>query len=495
MKKIVITRLSILFFGLLLLSCTKKDDSPTTPEEGGPDITSFSPTSGPVGTEIFITGKNFGSTVAANTVKIGTTTATVSSASTTELFITVPDGATTGKISVTVNGKTDTGGTFTVTQDEESTGIVLNKNQLTLFTLDSETLSIVSGNDDNASITWGTNDENIAKVDDNGKITGISEGTTIITATVGDNNVAALVHVKPSVYVVGTENDDSIRSSRLWKNGIPYNIGGVEAFSIFTTDTDIFIAGYGVGQDVNDLAMLWKNGELSYLNDGTKSAQAFSVFVNNNDVYIAGYVDNEGINIATLWKNGESINLSDGSNNAIAYSVYVNELGVYIGGFDDRVAKVWKLDGNTTSYEEINETGITSIFVSESDVYAAGYELNGNTFIGKVWKNGALLYNLTDGTKNAGITSLYVNHTDIYAVGFERNQNDIDVAKIWKNGILNDNLSDGSNNARAHSVCVHKDNIYVAGYDGSVAKVWKNGVITNLNVESTSARANSIFVK
>ncbi len=121
MKKIVITRLSILFFGLLLLSCTKKDDSPTTPEEGGPDISSFSPTSGPVGTEIFITGKNFGSTVAANTVKIGNTTATVSSASTTELFITVPDGATTGKISVTVNGKTDTGGTFTVIEEEGTT--------------------------------------------------------------------------------------------------------------------------------------------------------------------------------------------------------------------------------------------------------------------------------------------------------------------------------------------------------------------------------------
>ncbi|MEM9078268.1 MAG: IPT/TIG domain-containing protein [Bacteroidota bacterium] len=115
MKKIVFSSTLVLTFLILLSSCGK-DDSPTEPGPGGPNITSFSPTSGTVGTSIFITGQNFSTTASANTVKIGNTTATVTSASATEIFITVPEGATTGAISITVDGQTDTAGTFTVTE-------------------------------------------------------------------------------------------------------------------------------------------------------------------------------------------------------------------------------------------------------------------------------------------------------------------------------------------------------------------------------------------
>ena len=105
----------LLAIGLTLLGCSK-DDEPKTTVSDGPDIGSFSPTSGPVGTSIWITGKNFSATASANIVKIGTTTATITSAKATEIFVTVPEGATTGTISVTVNGKTDTSGSFTVTE-------------------------------------------------------------------------------------------------------------------------------------------------------------------------------------------------------------------------------------------------------------------------------------------------------------------------------------------------------------------------------------------
>ncbi|MEJ0058039.1 MAG: IPT/TIG domain-containing protein [Bacteroidota bacterium] len=45
-----------------------------------PVITSFSPTSGPVGTPVIITGTNFGATVANNIVYFGAVRATVTSA-------------------------------------------------------------------------------------------------------------------------------------------------------------------------------------------------------------------------------------------------------------------------------------------------------------------------------------------------------------------------------------------------------------------------------
>lgn len=66
-------------------------------------ITSFSPTSAPVGTTVTITGTNFSTTPASNIVTFGTLPATVNSATPTQLVVTVPAGATDAPISVSVN--------------------------------------------------------------------------------------------------------------------------------------------------------------------------------------------------------------------------------------------------------------------------------------------------------------------------------------------------------------------------------------------------------
>ena len=74
-------------------------------------ITSFTPTSGPVGTTVIITGSNFSTTLANNIVQFNGTTAVVTASTTTSITTTVPTGATTGKISVTVGGNTATSAT------------------------------------------------------------------------------------------------------------------------------------------------------------------------------------------------------------------------------------------------------------------------------------------------------------------------------------------------------------------------------------------------
>jgi gliding motility-associated-like protein len=81
-----------------------------------PTITSFTPTSGPIGTTVTITGTNFDVTPANNTVAFNGTTAVVTASTATSITTTVPAGATTGKISVTVGGNTATSITdFSVT--------------------------------------------------------------------------------------------------------------------------------------------------------------------------------------------------------------------------------------------------------------------------------------------------------------------------------------------------------------------------------------------
>ncbi|MBL7862723.1 MAG: gliding motility-associated C-terminal domain-containing protein [Cyclobacteriaceae bacterium] len=80
-----------------------------------PTISTFNPSSGLVGSTVVITGTNFSTVPANNTVRFNGTPATVTLASATSLTVTVPAGATTGLISVVVGGLTANSGTsFTV---------------------------------------------------------------------------------------------------------------------------------------------------------------------------------------------------------------------------------------------------------------------------------------------------------------------------------------------------------------------------------------------
>lgn len=71
-----------------------------------PVIHSFLPSSGPVGTNVVITGNNFSTIASDNIVYFGMVRATVMAATTTQLTVQVPVGATYQRISITVNAMT-----------------------------------------------------------------------------------------------------------------------------------------------------------------------------------------------------------------------------------------------------------------------------------------------------------------------------------------------------------------------------------------------------
>ncbi|HLL96535.1 MAG TPA: IPT/TIG domain-containing protein, partial [Spirosoma sp.] len=91
----------LLLFGLIgAISACKNDDQPAPVLS----ITSVSPTTAPAGSTVVITGANFNSTPASNSVTFGTVPATVASATSTQLVVTVPAGAGT-PITVTSGGQ------------------------------------------------------------------------------------------------------------------------------------------------------------------------------------------------------------------------------------------------------------------------------------------------------------------------------------------------------------------------------------------------------
>lgn len=91
---------------LILIACSD-DDKPTSSSK--PSFESFSPNSGSVGTPVVITGKNFPSNKADIAVKFNGTLAVVDSVTfgssdNSKIYLRVPVGASTGKISITISG-------------------------------------------------------------------------------------------------------------------------------------------------------------------------------------------------------------------------------------------------------------------------------------------------------------------------------------------------------------------------------------------------------
>lgn len=80
----------------------------TSPANGGLSIFNFNPQQGPVGTAVTIQGQGFSTTSSADLVQFNGTAANVTGATATSLAVTVPAGATSGPISVTVSGSTAT---------------------------------------------------------------------------------------------------------------------------------------------------------------------------------------------------------------------------------------------------------------------------------------------------------------------------------------------------------------------------------------------------
>jgi N-acetylneuraminic acid mutarotase len=118
---------SVLIISALQLTSCKED----RPEPKAVVIDGFSPTTGLAqsdgasATMVTITGSNFSEVASSNEVKFNGTKASVSSASATELTTSVPSGASTGKITVTVNGQTGT---------SVADFVVLNAPTITSFT-------------------------------------------------------------------------------------------------------------------------------------------------------------------------------------------------------------------------------------------------------------------------------------------------------------------------------------------------------------------------
>lgn len=97
------------------VTCDIGADEFTGSSPSAPSVSSLSTSSGPVGTPVQVNGANFASSQGTSSLTFNGTAATASSWSTTVINTSVPSGATTGPVVVTVGGMASNGINFTVT--------------------------------------------------------------------------------------------------------------------------------------------------------------------------------------------------------------------------------------------------------------------------------------------------------------------------------------------------------------------------------------------
>lgn len=177
---------------------------------------------------------------------------------------------------------------------------------------------------------------------------------------------------------------------------------------------------------------------------------------------------------------------------------------LYVCGEEDNVGKVWK-NGEVlyTLTEGNRETWIDifSLFVSEGDVYTCGQEFNpqSGSFVSKIWKNDRLLYALSD---NSFCSTLSVSEGHVYSggYGYEEHAGNHRIGTVWKDGEVLYRLNDGSRDATIESLSVFDGHVYSVGYEENasgrqVGKVWKDGaVLFTLSDGSRHTIIYSLFI-
>ncbi|MGA9672940.1 MAG: IPT/TIG domain-containing protein, partial [Terracidiphilus sp.] len=128
---------------------TSTGDFTVTATVAPPTVTSFSPTSGAIGTTVTITGTNL---TGATAVAFNGTTATFVVNSATQITATVPSSATTGKISVTTPGGVATSASnFTVTA---AVAIAISPTNVTLQPNGPQQFTATVTGSSNTAVTW-----------------------------------------------------------------------------------------------------------------------------------------------------------------------------------------------------------------------------------------------------------------------------------------------------------------------------------------------------
>ncbi len=342
----------------------------TAPTATAPTITSISPTSGPAGTSVTITGTNFSTTAANNTVTINDLAASVSSASATSLVVTVPQGATTGTVKVSVAGQTVTGPTFTVTAPLPPTITSINPTSGvagTTVTITGTNFSTTAAsntvkfNGTIATVTAVTSTQLTVKVP-------AKAGDGALTVTVGSNtatgpNFDYLESVTVSTLAGSTKGFSNNPGNAQFN--YPYDVAVDAAGNLYVAD-----------QDNYSIRKITSTGQVSTLasTTSTNTRPAGVTADKDGNVYVADYKNHRILKITstgtvtTLAGSG----VAGGANGTGTAAQFNKPSGIAV----DKDGNVYVADYDNHRIRKITPAGVVSTLAGSSYGFADG---TGNT--------------------------------------------------------------------------------------------------------------------
>jgi len=213
--------------------------------------------------------------------------------------------------------------------------------------------------------------------------------------------------------------------------------------------------------------------------------------------------DAGGAPVATIWTNGAARNLTNGTYDAVAESVFVTNSDIFVAGYEDNlsgkaVAKVWR---NGSPYQTLsngsNDAYAMSMTVSNSITYVAGYENNSQGRpVATLWTNGTAR-KIGDESYQTFAYNVHVSNGSVYVAGeYRRADGGGHLAVLWVNGELQV-LGDGYNQTTATAVATANGNVYVAGTEFEASgmqnvMLWTNGSPRRISDGRARANAHSI---
>jgi len=220
-------------------------------------------------------------------------------------------------------------------------------------------------------------------------------------------------------------------------------------------------------------------------------------------VHVVGWGRTEkGYGFPLYWRDGQSADLSvchyptPAIGGAFAYSVFVSNSDVYAAGTGScdyrSVATYWKNGVRTDLKSRTLHYHAKSIYVSGSDVYLAGWIGTSNKSIPCYWKNGVRVeLSRPASSTSAEAYAIFVAGTDVFVAGTSNLEVDMNQAVslpcYWKNGVRTDlSVIDPGHNGYGNAIHASEGNVYVAGYcvdqtGSGVPCYWLNGVRTELS--------------
>jgi hypothetical protein len=209
-----------------------------------PSITGLSSASGGVGVSIVIGGTNFGANQGSSTVTFNGTAAAVCGTcwSNTLITTTVPSGATSGNLVVTVNGVQSSPVSFTV---PVLTSIALPFASLPVAPGGTQQLAATaiysdySSQDITSVATWTSSNPSVATINSAGLFTGVAYGQTAVQASFGGISSQAVTMAVEAVNFIATGNLNTgrtLHSATVLNDGTVLVAGGTNSVPLSSAE-------------------------------------------------------------------------------------------------------------------------------------------------------------------------------------------------------------------------------------------------------------------